>query len=453
MLKRLFKKILFVLSPMLSDESYVKLQYLISMGKILNLKHPRTFNEKIQWLKLYDRHPEYTKMVDKLAAKEYVAGIIGKDYIIPTLAVYNSAEDIDFNALPNQFVLKCTHDSGRVVVCRDKSKIDIANVRKIMRKDLNRSYYLKNREYPYKDVPRRIIAEQYMEDTIKPSQTMVEYKFYCFDGEPKYCQVIQNRNTEDIIDFFDMEWQHQEFVGINPMVGSAARCPRKPKNFALMKRIVCDLPKGKLFSRVDLYEENENTYFGEIILYPASKYSVCTQDGNKDIPEHQIIHNINEMHLKSFLSNFTGLHQNDGKYEITIDSETTYYYKEINSELKDYKFFCFNGEPKVLFVASDRGRKDTETKFDFFDMKWNHLPFTNGHPNSNVLPEKPKNFEEMIIIAKRLSQGFPHVRIDLYNVSGKIYFGEITFYHWSGMVPFEPEEWDDRLGDYITLPS
>ena len=126
---------------------------------------------------------------------------------------------------------------------------------------------------------------------------------------------------------------------------------------------------------------------------------------------------------------------------------------ESGYELKDYKFFCFDGEPKCLFVATDRGNKNEETKFDFYDMEFNHLPFLNGHPNADKLPVKPKNFDEMSEVARKLSKGFCHVRVDLYNVNGRIYFGELTFFHWSGMTPFEPIDWEYRMGKYIKLPT
>ena len=125
---------------------------------------------------------------------------------------------------------------------------------------------------------------------------------------------------------------------------------------------------------------------------------------------------------------------------------------ESGYELKDYKFFCFNGEVKCLFVASDRGKDDDETKFDFYDLEWNLLPFTNGHPNSNKMMKKPENYDKMVEISERLSQGIPHVRVDLYNINGHIFFGELTFFHWSGLMPFNPPEWDYNLGSYLQLP-
>ena len=287
------KKVMYILlieklAALFPDKLYLQLKWWFIMGTKLNVKNPKTFNEKLQWLKLNDRRPEYTQMVDKAEVKEYVSSIIGDKYIIPTLAVYNSAEDIDFKALPNQFVLKCTHDSGGVVVCKNKSLLKIEEAIAKLRKDLKRNYYYQNREWPYKKVKPRIIAEQYMED----------------------------------------------------------------------------------------------------------------EDG----------------------------------------------------ELKDYKFFCFNGEPKYMFIASDRFNPDEETKFDFFDMDFKHLPFVNGHPNARETIQKPVGFELMKELAAKLSKGIPQVRVDFYDIKGRVYFGEMTFFHWSGMVPFIPLEWDYILGESIKLP-
>lgn len=278
------------LATFVSDENYVKWKYYLNFHKKLHLDNPQTYNEKLQWLKLHDQHDEYTQMVDKYEAKKYVASIIGEEYIIPTYGVYNSFEEIDFASLPQQFVLKCTHNSGGVFVCKDKLTFDIEGARKQVNKWLKKNPYWKNREYPYKNVKPRIIIEQYMED-------------------------------------------------------------------------------------------------------------------------------------------------------------------ESGYELKDYKFFCFDGKAKYIFVASDRGKDDEETKFDFYDIEWNLLPFTNGHPNSNKVMKKPENYDKMIEISERLSQGIPHVRVDLYNINGRIYFGELTFFHWSGLVPFVPEKWDYIFGSWLKLPN
>lgn len=271
------------------DKVYLHIKYYCRMGKCLHLRNPQTFSEKVQWLKLYGRRPIDTILSDKYAVKEQISKMIGSQYVIPLIGVWVKFDDIDFDKLPNQFVLKCTHDSGGIVVCKDKSQLDIEKARRVISRGLDRDFYVFSREKAYKNIPRRVIAEEYKED-------------------------------------------------------------------------------------------------------------------------------------------------------------------KSTGELRDYKFFCFNGEPKLLFVASDRQVKGEETKFDFFDMDYNHLPFTNGHPNAEVPPLKPVCFEEMKEIAAKLSKGIPHVRVDLYEVNGKVYFGEMTYSHWGGMTPFEPEEWDYKLGSWIHLP-
>ena len=272
----------------MSDEEILKKKYRLIFKKELDLENPLTYNEKLQWLKLYDHQPIYTRMVDKYEVKPIVEEKIGKEYIIPTYGVWNTFDEIDFDSLPDQFVLKCTHDSGGLVICRDKKTLDMDAARKKINRCLKRNFYYLGREWPYKDVKPRIIAEQYMED-----------------------------------------------------------------------------------------------------------------------PE--------------------------------------------TSELRDYKFFCFNGTPKALFIATDRQKKGEETKFDFFDMDFNHLDIRNGHENAKIPPAKPVTFEKMKELAGILSEGIPQLRVDFYEVSGQIFFGELTFFHWSGFKPFEPEKWDRIFGDWIDL--
>ncbi len=271
-----------------APEQFLKRMYRIQIGRELNLEKPTTYTEKLQWLKLYDHRPEYTCMVDKYVVKAYISEKIGPEYVIPLLGVWDRAEDIDFENLPRQFVLKTTHDSGGIVVCKDKDQLDIPAARRKLRSFLKRNYYNQNREWPYKHVPHRIIAEAYMED-----------------------------------------------------------------------------------------------------------------------PSHK--------------------------------------------ELRDYKFFTFGGVPKVLYIAQGRGLGG-ETVADFFDMDFNHLPFTIDHDTAPVPPEKPANFELMKTLAAKLSEGTPQLRVDFYEVEGKVYFGEMTFFHCSGMVPFHPEQWDRIFGDWVTLP-
>lgn len=270
----------------LPDKIYIILKYFYRFHKFPNLKNPKTYNEKLQWLKLNDHNDLYHKLADKYEVKEYVRDLIGDKYLIKTLGIYDSFDEIEFSILPNRFVLKCTHDSGGLVICKDKSKLDVDNARKVIEESLKTNYFYHSREWAYKDIKPRIIAEEYIE----------------------------------------------------------------------------------------------------------------TKSG----------------------------------------------------DLPDYKFFCFDGEVKALYVATNR-HKEGGVCFDFFDDKFNHLPFYNSHPNRKNKIEKPRGFEKMVELASKLSKGFAHVRVDLYDIDGKIYFGEYTFYHMSGFQPFKPEEWDYTFGSWIDL--
>ncbi len=276
------------LLKLIPDKHYLKLLFRLRMKEKLNLDNPKTFNEKLQWLKLFDRKEIYTSMVDKYEAKQYVSSIIGDEYIVPTLGVWNTFDEINFDELPRQFVLKCTHDSGGVVIVKDKEQIDLKKVRKIINESIKNNYYYYSREWPYKNIKPRIIAEEYLKDA---------------DG-----------------------------LGI-----------------------------------------------------------------------------------------------------------------------KDYKFFTFNEKPKILRILTNGESYGDKKYSDHFDMEANWLPFKSGHDNAEVTPSIPKQFDKMRNIAEKLAQGTIHLRVDLYEVNDKIYFGEMTFYHWSGCVPFEPKEWDYYLGSLLQL--
>ncbi len=254
----------------MSDETYLKLRYNCIMGKKLNLDNPVTYNEKLQWLKLYDRKPEYTKMVDKYEAKKYVANIIGEEYIIPTLGVWDNVNDIDFDTLPNQFVLKCTHDSGGLVICKDKAELDIENAKNTLNHFLNRNFYSVHREWPYKDVKPRIIAEKYMEDESKTD--LKDYKFFCFNGEPKLLYISEGLSDHATakISFADMDYNIAEFKrnDFKPF----DKLPDKPLNFEKMKELAKVLSKDRAFIRVDFYEIHKKIFFGELTFFPCSGY-------------------------------------------------------------------------------------------------------------------------------------------------------------------------------------
>ena len=236
-----------------------------------NLKHPKTFCEKIQVLKLISKsHPEFTKMVDKVEAKDFVASIIGTDYIIPTIGVWNHFDDIDFDVLPDNYILKCTHDSSKGVVVRDHTKVDKPSLKRRMEKYLKQNYYKNNKEYPYKNVPHRIIAETFLVN--RNDQELTDYKFFCFNGHAKYVQIISNRTTDETIDFYDRDWNRQEFIGLNPNTHHSVKPHIKPSNYVDMFEIADKISNAINFPfvRIDLYNVNGKIYFGEITFFPAS---------------------------------------------------------------------------------------------------------------------------------------------------------------------------------------
>lgn len=268
------------------DTFFLKRLFQQCMGYPLNLHNPATFNEKLNWLKLYNRNPLYTKLVDKYAVKQWVAGKIGEQHIIPTIGVWNKFDKIKFNQLPNQFVLKSTHDSAGIAICKDFKQFDINAAREKITNSLKRNYYHLCREWPYKNVIPQIIAEKYMEDE--------------------------------------------------------------------------------------------------------------------------------------------------------------------NNELKDYKFFCFNGVVKFVQIDSNRFSDHHRT---FYDCNWNLLPYKLTYPVQSQPIEKPINYEQMLDFAKTLSKGFPFVRVDMYNIKGQIFFGEMTFFPGAGFENFEPDELNYQIGEWLKLPK
>ena len=272
------------------DREFLSAMYKAIFGQEINWETPTGFNEKLQWLKLYNRRPEYTMMVDKYLVRDYIAQVLGEEFLIPLLGVWDDPDEIDFDALPDQFVLKCNHNSGLgMCICKDKSKLDIPKVKAELRKGLKQDYYLTGREWPYKDVPRKIICEKFM------------------------------------------------------------------------------------------------------------------SDGSKE-------------------------------------------------DLKDYKFYCFNGKAKMLGIYSDRN-KPFPTKADYFYEKFQWLDLTWGYPHAEVTPGRPEEFLQMMEIAEKLAQKLPSIRVDLYLCGKRIYFGELTFFDGSGFDHIEPMEWDYKLGEYCVLPK
>jgi hypothetical protein len=239
------------------------------MGYWIDWKNPKMFSEKLQWLKLYDRKPEYTIMVDKYAVKEYVAKIIGEEYIIPTLGVWDRPEDIDWDSLPDKFVLKTTHGGGGsgVVICKDKATFDKIDAIKKLKKSSSKCIYKLLREWPYKNVSRRIIAEQYLEQG--ENNSLNDYKFFCFNGKVKFFKIDFDRFTEHRANYYSLDGKLLEF-------GEKAYPIRfdveidLPKSFDRMILIAEKLSVGLQFLRVDFYDVNNKIYFGELTFYPSS---------------------------------------------------------------------------------------------------------------------------------------------------------------------------------------
>ena len=422
----------------LPDKLYLSLRYRCQMGRWINWKHPKTFTEKLQWLKIYDYKPEYTQMVDKLAAKDYVAKRIGKEYIIPTLGVWDRVEDIDWDSLPNQFVLKTTHGGGGggVVVCKDKRTLNrekaVEKLRSSMRSNAGRTY----REKPYLNVPRRIIAEKFMaERSPVVSSDLIDYKYYCFNGVPKLIMVANERSTGDKrFAYYDTQWNpvHIKWGAPRP----DKEFPR-PDNLDEMLRVASKLSAGLTHARIDLYNIDAHVYFGEITFYDGSGFE-------KIDPQSYDEYLGSLMKLKETV-------MGGGKIKVygnKIESiPISYGYKD----LQDYKFFCFGGEPKYCQVIRDRSEKET---IDFYDMEWRHMPFVGLNPvaRNGLNPvAKPQHLETMKDICRKLSKNMRFSRIDLYVIGDKEYFGEITLYPAAGLGKFDPAEWNAKLGDLIKL--
>lgn len=266
--------ILYLLSTRISriipDTIFLKIKYRIKVGKVLNLSNPKTFNEKLQWLKLYDRKPEYTDLVDKYKVRDYIAKTIGSEYLVPLLGVYNSFEEINFDKLPNQFVLKPNHTSGDIFICRDKSKIIYNELNKKVNKWLKRDYYLLSREWCYKNIKPRIICEKLLKTEV--GRIPIDYKFHCFKGVADNVMLCTERETgKPKFYFFDKKWYLLRYNIAGVAAPENFTLP-KPKKIDEMFKIAEILSKDKPFVRVDLFYEFEKIYFSELTLYPQSGF-------------------------------------------------------------------------------------------------------------------------------------------------------------------------------------
>lgn len=255
----------------LPEDTFLKWRYRLLMKQTLHLDNPQTFTEKIQWLKLHDRKPIYTKMADKYEVKEYVAQRIGEQYVIPTLGVWERFDDIDFSQLPAQFVLKSTNGGGGtgVVICKDKKKFDIASAKRLLTKSMNVSADLRQGEWVYKGIRPRIIAETLITD--EQTGELKDYKFFCFGGKVRFFKVDFNRFVEHHANYYDITGKLMPF--------GEAICPPSPSmkielpnNLDSMVNLAEKLSKGHIFLRVDLYNINGIIYFGETTFYPNSGF-------------------------------------------------------------------------------------------------------------------------------------------------------------------------------------
>lgn len=257
----------------MDDKEFLSKSFELYMGRKINWDNPETFNEKLQWLKVYNRNPIYTVMADKYLAREWVGEKIGKDYLIPLLGVYDTPDEINFDELPEQFVLKCNHNSGKgMYICRRKADLDRKLVKDNLRKGIQEDYYLLGREYPYKSIPRKVIAEKYMEDgnAKVPEMGLTDYKFYCFYGIPKFLYISQGLENHDTarISFVNLDWSLASFYrkDYQPL----EELPPQPIHYDEMIHIAKTLSEGCPFLRVDLYEINGKVYFGELTFFPCT---------------------------------------------------------------------------------------------------------------------------------------------------------------------------------------
>lgn len=254
----------------ITDKKFLEIKYKSMFHKKLNIDFPNSFNEKLQWLKVYNRKPEYTIMVDKYKVREYIAEKIGEKYLIPLIGVWDDVEKIDFDALPQKFVLKCNHNSGTgMCICTDSAQLNIQQVKREIKKGLKEDYYFIHREWPYKNVQRKIIAEQYMKSD---EGGLTDYKIHCFNGVPKIILVCKDRFTESGLteDFFSAEWQHLNIC--RPTHPNSKKIISKPEELEELLVLAKQLSEGIPFLRVDFYIIEHRIYFSELTFFPASGF-------------------------------------------------------------------------------------------------------------------------------------------------------------------------------------
>ncbi len=257
-------------SFLFSDVRYLKIQHRLIFRKPLELNNPITYNDKLQWLKLYDHRPEYSTMADKVKVKQYVADRIGEQYVVPLLGVWDRPEDIEWNKLPDRFVLKTNHDGGGfgVVVCKDKERFDKTQAVKRLRTSLRRNTYLLGREWPYVNIQRKVFAEQFIEGG--ETGELPDCKFLCFDGKARLLYLITHTESGTRQDYYDCDFNPLDLKGLYPQ--SLVK-PQKPSNFELMKNLAEELSKGIPHVRMDFFEANDKVYFSEFTFFPSGGWA------------------------------------------------------------------------------------------------------------------------------------------------------------------------------------
>lgn len=268
---KLFRK----LSRLIPDRIYLQIVYFRHFKKFIDFDNPKTFNEKIQWLKLNYRKEEYTNLVDKYRVKQYITKLIGEEYVIPTLGVWNNVDDIDFKSLPEKFVLKCNNDSGGIVICKNKKDFDEAKAKSFLKERLKNNGYWYGREWPYKNVKPCIIAEKYMEDSI--SKDLKDYKFFCFNGSMEFFDIDIDRFIEHRSNYYDRDGNFLPF-GKTYCPPDYTKKIEMPKNLDKMIELAETISHNTVLSRIDFYEIDGQVYFGEITFYPGSGFSPFTDE-------------------------------------------------------------------------------------------------------------------------------------------------------------------------------
>lgn len=258
-----FKAAVRGISRLIPDEPYIKLKYYWAFGKWPDLKHPKTFNEKLQWLKLHDRNRSHINMVDKYEAKKFISSKIGDKYVVPTYGIWDSFDEIEFDLLPNQFVLKTTHDCGGVLVCKDKDKMDRTYIKEFLEKHLSFNYYWQSREWPYKYVKPRIMAEALLFDNYSCG-ALRDYKFFCFNGIPQFMYIAQDKADKPWTNFYDMNFNQLPIVMRD---GPTEDTIKKPECFEEMKYLAAKLSEGMKHIRIDFYYSGGRVYSGELTFY------------------------------------------------------------------------------------------------------------------------------------------------------------------------------------------